>query len=378
MQSQRVVSIDIVRGLVMVLMAIDHTRVYAGMPGGPDTLLFLSRWITHFCVSGFVFFAGTGIFFHAKKIQDTAALSRYLLIRGLLLVFLELTLIRFCWSFNIDPSTFILAGVIWMLGWCMVLMALLTRLSTATLVVTGTIIVFGQQMFHYLPRLFPENLRQPVAYVWNFFYPTGLAGFEPVSILYTIIPWIGVMMLGYTFGNLLLRSAPERKKICLWIGGSATVLYLLTGGILILSGENDNELPFILRLLNQSKYPASQLFLMMTLGPLIMLLPFVEEAKNRFSKMLLTFGRVPLFFYVLHILFIHLSALLVNTILHGNAHQDWYRIAPFYTQQPEPDQWGLPILYLVFAVNIGLLYIVCSWYAAYKQRHPGKAWLKYF
>src|ERR1700741_3759948 len=132
--SARIQSVDVVRGIVMVLMAIDHVRVYSGMPaGGPEAGIFFTRWITHFCAPAFVFFAGTGAFLHAQKLNDKAALSKFLVTRGLLLVLLELTLIRFCWTFNIDYAAFTLAGVIWMLGWCMVLLALFVRLQAKTI-----------------------------------------------------------------------------------------------------------------------------------------------------------------------------------------------------------------------------------------------------
>src|SRR5258705_8325286 len=122
--TSRVASIDLIRGAVMVLMAIDHVRVYPGLPaGGPTPGIFFTRWVTHFCAPAFVFLAGTGAFLHGRKLGDKRALARYLVTRGLILVFLELTVIRFAWTFNLDYSHFVLAGVIWMLGWCMVLLA---------------------------------------------------------------------------------------------------------------------------------------------------------------------------------------------------------------------------------------------------------------
>ena len=130
--SHRLRSLDIIRGAVMILMAIDHVRVYSGIPaGGPTAGVFFTRWVTHFCAPAFVFFAGTAAFLHGRKIADTGTLSRYLVIRGLLLVLLELTVIRFSWTFNVDYSQFVLAGVIWMLGWCMVLLAALVSLKPA-------------------------------------------------------------------------------------------------------------------------------------------------------------------------------------------------------------------------------------------------------
>src|SRR5580704_7983511 len=134
----RISSIDLLRGVVIVLMAIDHVRVYSGIPpGGPDYGIFFTRWITNFCAPAFVFLAGTGIFLYANSGRTRAQLVRYLVVRGLLLVLLELTVIRFCWTFNVDYAKFTLAGIIWMLGWCMVGMAALTALPPAVVGIIG-------------------------------------------------------------------------------------------------------------------------------------------------------------------------------------------------------------------------------------------------
>jgi uncharacterized membrane protein len=374
----RVRSIDILRGAIMVLMAIDHVRVYSGMPaGGPEPGIFFTRWVTHFCVSGFVFFAGTGIFLYEQKLNDPRALTRYLLTRGLWLIFLELIVIRFFWEFNLDLSRFILAGVIWMLGCCMILMSALIKLPFKAILVSGLVLAFGQQLFHYVPAAFPGTLQEPVAYFWNFFYPTGLAYTERIAILYVLIPWIGVMAIGYAFGKLLLLPPAKRNKCCYLIGGAAITLFLIIGTITTYHQSADGKLPFVFRLLNQRKYPASILFLLMTLGPLIALVPFAEWAKGWLSNVLSTFGRVPLFYYLVHILLIHLVALLVNLIRVGNPHQDWYGTAPFLGPLPEGDRWGLPVLYLVFFLVEVILYLLCRWFARFKTSHPGERWLKY-
>src|SRR5882762_8826038 len=189
----RVRSIDILRGAVMVLMAIDHVRVYSGLPaGGPDPGIFFTRWITHFCAPAFVFFAGTAAFLHGNKLGDTKALARFLFFRGLMLVILELTVIRFGWTFNFNYSEFILAGVIWMLGWCMVLMALLVHLRPAVVGFVGLVIIFLQQLFSLIPRALPESLKSSVGGFLEFFYSSGLEPLPGISILYVIISWIGV------------------------------------------------------------------------------------------------------------------------------------------------------------------------------------------
>src|SRR5689334_16841199 len=191
--SARIGSIDVVRGAVMVLMAIDHVRVYAGVPaGGPTPGLFFTRWVTHFCAPAFVFFAGSGILLYAARVRDAAAVRRYLLTRGLLLVALELTIIRFCWTFNVAYDRFVLAGVIWMLGWCMVLMTALAGRKPAVVGWTGAAIVLLQQIFRFIPHALPAAVQQQAGWIWEFFYPAGYDAWPPpVAILYVIAPWFG-------------------------------------------------------------------------------------------------------------------------------------------------------------------------------------------
>jgi uncharacterized membrane protein len=376
--SGRIRSVDLLRGAVMVLMAIDHVRVYSGIPaGGSDPGIFFTRWVTHFCVPTFVFFAGTGAFLYGQRSNNKQTLSGFLVSRGLLLVLLELTLIRFCWTFNLDYAKFTLAGVIWMLGWCMVLMALIVRMHAITIGIAGLVIIFFQQLFGLLPKIFPHDWQNHIGIFWEFIYPSGLERFPGINILYVLVPWIGVMMAGYGFGLILNREPANRRKICLWIGLSAIILFLVAGSLLICFGKPyQGDMPFLFRLLAQQKYPASPLYLLMTLGPIIALVPFAEKARGWFADVLTTFGRVPLFYYLLHIPLIHMAALIVNFIREGNPHQEWYETAP-YTEFPDGHKWGLPLLYLVYIIVVVLLYFICRWYAAYKAMHPQKKWLKY-
>ena len=375
---RRLSSVDLLRGLVMVLMAIDHVRVYSGLPaGGPTAGIFFTRWITHFCAPAFVFFAGASAFLYGKKINNKLSLAKFLASRGLLLVLLELTLIRFTWTFNFDYSSFVLAGVIWMLGWCMVLLALFVRLSASAIGISGLLIIAFQQLFHYVPEIFPASIRSSFGKFWEFFYPAGFESLSGIAILYVLIPWIGVMMAGYGFGLILLKDPAVRRKICLWIGLSAIFLFLVIGSIIVYRNKSaDNPMPLFFRLLNQSKYPPSQLYLLMTLGPIIALVPFAENAKGWFTKVLTVFGRVPMFYYLLHIPLIHTSALIVNYIRNGATHSEWYVSAPF-AQVPEDGRWNLPMLYLVFIIDVIILYFLCRWYAKYKAAHPGYKWLRY-
>jgi uncharacterized membrane protein len=374
----RIVALDIVRGAVMVLMAIDHVRVYSGQPaGGPTAGIFFTRWVTHFCAPAFVFLAGTSAFLHGRKLGDMGALARYLATRGLVLVALELTVIRFSWTFNFNYGDFVLAGVIWMLGWCMVLLSGLVRLPAKTVGIIGLAIVLFQQLFGMAPRLLPAAASGPVGLVWEFIYPTGLDGAPGIAVLYVLVPWIGVMAAGYGFGAIVVREPEARRRLFLRIGLSATAAFILVGGLAVmLTSAPPNAPPALFRLLNQQKYPASQPFLLMTLGPAIALLPLADRLRGPVGRVLVTFGRVPMFYYLLHIPLIHVSALVVSMLVNGSVHPEWYARAPF-TSVPPQFRWSLPQLYLVFAIDVAILYFPCRWYADLKARRRDIGWLSY-
>lgn len=374
----RIQAVDVLRGAVMVLMAIDHVRVYSGLPaGGPEPGIFFTRWITHFCAPAFVFFAGTSAFLYGQKVNNKGKLARYLVTRGLMLVILELTLIRFTWTFNLDFSQFMLAGVIWMLGWCMVLLAAMVWLKPSTIGIAGVVIICAQQLFGLVPGLFPEAVKNAIGPFWHFIYPSDAPGPNGISVLYVIVPWIGVMMAGYGFGSILMLDPARMRRICLWLGLTAIAIFLAWGSVVATKVANDSdELPFLFRLLGQRKYPASVLYLLMTIGPAIALTPLAGSAKNAVAKWLGTIGRVPLFYYLLHIPLIHISALAVALIRNGQMNHEWYATAPF-SQVPPEHQWNLGMLYFVFLIDVVLLYLACRWYAKYKMDHPGKKWLTY-
>ncbi len=369
--ARRIASIDIVRGIVMVLMAIDHVRVYSGVPAGGATAgVFLTRWVTHFCAPVFVFLAGTSAFMLARRLEGRAALARHLVTRGLLLVLLELTVIRASWTFGVDYSQFILAGVIWMLGWCMVLLAGLIWLPLWAIATFGVVMMGAQDVFRGLPA----------GWFSQFLYLGGdiqlRASGPAVSVLYTIVPWIGVMAAGYAFGAAMTRDAAARRRLCLRIGLGATAAFILLAGLPLLSGTAGTDgPPAIFRFLNQRKYPASQLFLLMTLGPAIALLPFVESVRGPVSRVFETFGRVPMFYYLLHIPVIHAVSLIVWLLRDGTAHTAWFATAPYVGIAPQ-HRWSLALLYAVFAVSVALLYYPCRRYAALKASGT-HAWTRY-
>ncbi len=379
MTDRRIQSADFLRGLVMVLMAIDHVRVYSGLPpGGPDAGIFLTRWITHFCAPAFAFLTGTSAYLYGTRLKDKGALARYLLTRGAMLIVLEFTVIRFTWTFSIDYSHFILFGVIWMLGACMILMAGLIFLRPVVVGFVGLSIIFLQDLFALVPSLVPESSRPAFGQFWEFVYTSGFEPPEGITILYVLVPWIGVMAAGYGFGAILKMEEKRRKKILLTMGSVATLSFIIMGTVGILrTPVNPDGPPFIFQLLNQRKYPASQLFLLMTLGPSMLLMPFVERANSGLSKAITMVGRVPLFYYLMHIPLIHISAMTVNLIREGRTLQEWYVTAPYVRFPEDGHQWNLALLYLVFVIDVVILYFLCRWYERYKFANRENAFLKY-
>jgi len=369
----RLTSLDLWRGAVMVLMAIDHVRVYSGVPaGGPTAGVFFTRWVTHFCAPGFVFLAGTAAFLYGRKGADRRELSRYLLTRGLLLVALELTVVRLSWTFTPASLAAPLAGVIWMLGWCMVLMSLLVRLPIKAIAIFGLATILAQDVFGLLAGALPAGL----AWVGQFVYTGGevAVGGVTVSILYSIVPWIGVMAAGYAFGVILLREPEARRRACLRIGLASTIAFLVVA-VAVVAFTGNSAMPALFQVLNQRKYPASQLYLLMTLGPPIALLPLAEKARGWLARVLEDFGRVPMFYYLLHIPLIHALALIAWTLRDGQAHSEWFVTAPYVSIEAAA-RWGLPLLYFVFVIAVVMLYLPCRWFAQVKSRGR-QGWLRY-
>ena len=390
----RIESLDLIRGTVMVLMAIDHVRVFSGVPaGGPTPGIFFTRWITHFCAPAFIFLAGTSIFLYRRRHNGV---SKYLLIRGAWLILLEFTFLRVAWTFNFDFRHYEMAGVIWVIGICMILMAALVRLPVSVVGYFGLILMASHNLMDaHMGALLDGLDANRFSGVWKIFYVGFFAGpiqFGPdgpnLIVLYSIIPWIGVMAAGYAFGTIVTREAAERRRLCLTIGLGAIGLFLVLRGFNLYgdprpwhaAAQGHNGMPAMpgwLWFLNTSKYPASLDFLLMTLGPVIALIPLLEGARGAVSRALVMFGRVPFFYYMLHIPLIHLLALAVSKIRLGYVSPWLFANHPMGNPDPpEGYVWSLPLLYLVWGIAIVVLYFACKWFADFKGRR-NDAWLKY-
>ena len=390
--ASRFVSIDLIRGAVMILMAIDHVRVFSGLPaGGPTPGIFFTRWVTHFCAPAFVFLAGTSAWLYGRRHAD---LPRFLLMRGAWLVFLELTVLRWAWTFNFDFAHE-MAGVIWVIGWSMILLALLVRLPVMVAGGLGLLLICGHNLLdgYIYARL--DSLGEGLsAGLWKIFYVGFFAG--PISfgpdgpnliVLYALVPWVGVMAAGYALGAIVTMEPARRDRLCQIIGAAAIALFLVLRAFNIYGdpqpwsatgeGGNGPPLPPLLSFLNTTKYPASLLFLLMTLGPAIALMPLLEKARGAAADWVAVFGRVPFFYYMLHIPLIHVLALAVSQVRLGEVSPWLFANHPMGAgRAPDGYMWSLAQLYLIWALTIVVLYPACRWFADVKSRRKDW-WLSY-
>ena len=382
----RIASLDIIRGIVMVLMAIDHVRVFSGVPaGGPTPGIFFTRWSTNFVAPAFAFLAGTGAYLYGRRVNDKGALARYLAVRGAWLVLLELTFLRFAWTFNFDYSHYVLAGVIWMLGWCMILLAGMLWLPTNVIGVIGIVVIAGHNV---MDLIFPQGpAPSALSWLWQVLYFGGPVHFgdgHTLAVLYSLIPWIGVMAAGYAFGQVMDWTPDRRRQFCLRLGAAAILAFVV---LRLVDGYGDpyhwrapwgeHSPPALFRFLGTDKYPASLLFLLMTLGPMFVAIPLLEHARGKVASVLAIFGRVPLFFYLLHIPLIHILALLVSQLRDGSVNPWLFLNHPMMVPHAPADYvWGLGLLYLVTAIACALLYYPCRWFAHLKSTRHDK-WLTY-
>jgi uncharacterized membrane protein len=387
---KRITSIDLLRGSVMIIMALDHVRDYfhagAFMYDPLDlektsTALFFTRWITHFCAPVFVFLAGTSAFIAGQK-KTKKELSLFLLTRGLWLVLLELTLIAFGWNFDIS-FTNIYFIVIWALGISMIILAGLIHLPNKLILAIGIILVAGHNLLDNI-HITGNNLK---AFGWallhdqNFFTWNG----KNVLVGYPLLPWIGVMALGYCLGNLYTVgfSAEKRKKILVMIGVSAIVLFIVIR-LLNVYGDpshwahQSSVFYTFLSFIKASKYPPSLLYILMTLGPAVLFLAFTENIRSAASRIISVYGRVPMFYYLLHIFLVHFLALVAAGLFTDFGWKVWILKQPlWFAEDLKGYGFSLGVVYLVWAGVVIGLYPLCKWYDRYKQSHKEKWWLSY-
>lgn len=382
MQQKRLQSIDFLRGLVMVLMALDHVRDFiTGVPFNPsdltqtDSAYFLTRWITHFCAPVFIFLAGTSVGLIAAN-RSKLDLTKFLVSRGLWLIFIELTILSFAWTFNFSGFAFVLQ-VIFVIGLSMLVMAALLWLPAIIILAFGLILVFGHNLLD--TGLLPStNFTKPTP-LWHILHAQGytLDTGIPSMMLYPILPWIGIMPLGYVLAALYQGPTEARRKTLLLLGLGAIGLFILlratnSYGDPTPWSSQSTALFTIWSFINTQKYPPSLLYLLMTLGPGLIVLAYSERLRGRYVDILVTFGRVPFFFYVLHMYFIHSLALILAEI-QGLGWQA--AAAPVWRL---PTEYGLPLWgsWMVWIAVIAALYPACNWFAGVKARRKDW-WLSY-
>jgi uncharacterized membrane protein len=376
---RRIDSVDLLRGVIMILMALDHTRDYFGAAAvNPTDLatttpaLFFTRWVTHFCAPVFFLLTGTGAYL-ARRRRSTSDLSFYLITRGFWLIFLELVVMRFIWQFNFDYHVTMLT-VLWALGWSMVVLGALVYLPTWSIAAFGVLLI----TLHNLTDALSPQTFGALAPLWVILHRPGFlfnGASHSVFVAYPLLPWIGVTAVGYALGSLYKLGLAERRALLLRIGLSLIALFFLLRAVNVYgdpapwSGQRNFGYT-ILSFINTTKYPPSLLFLLMTLGPALLVLRAVDGSVPRAFGPALTIGRVPMFYYLLHVVFIHCFAVGASLVRFGTVH--WMFESPTIAQFPvtQPPGWPapLPVVYLVWVTVVVLLYPFCRWYAAIKAR----------
>lgn len=391
LKQNRIESIDILRGIVMILMCLDHTRDYfhdlgaAGNPLNPETTtlaLFFTRYITHFCAPIFVFLSGTSIFLQAQR-KSKKELSVFLFKRGLWLIFLELILNNFLWQFDVTYSG-VVFQVIWAIGASMTLMAALIFLHRHLLLIIGLLIVLG----HNLLDKITVDGKGISDLAWMLFHQPG--GFQLdadrwIYIGYPMLPWMGIMILGYCIGQIYTKdfNSTARNKLLMGIGFSSLGLFMVLRS---LDWYGDPQFSFeiqdtffknMVSFINITKYPPSLHYSLVTIGVALISLAFIEKIQNKITNFLLVFGRVPLMFYFTHIAVIHLLSMALMPLMN----KPWYS-AISNTENYEKglttylgvELWGV---YLFWILIIAILYFPCLKYMRYKAKNKDKKWLSY-
>jgi uncharacterized membrane protein len=386
----RIRSIDILRGAIMLIMAIDHCRDFfhfAGPLGDAENLattspfLFFTRWITHFCAPNFVFLSGISAYLAGTR-RTPKELSAFLIKRGLWLTLVEVVFLTLALTFN--PSyNFIILQVLWVIGLSMIILGLLVRAPLAVIGIIGGMIFFGHDILDYTQP--PKDAAAGI--LLNIFF-TARATMIPLGsnhfifALYAVIPWTGVMLIGYVFGSLYTKSFnKERRKRILLITGISLVVFFIVLRLINSYGDpapwsvQRNSVYTVLSFLRVSKYPPSLLYCCLTIGPALIILALIENVQNKFASVLTVYGNVPFFYYILHFYLIHI----IDVILffasgyHASQISDPKSIFLF---RPVSFGFNLWIVYLIWLFVIAALYYPCRWFGMYKKTHT-QWWLSY-
>jgi uncharacterized membrane protein len=388
-KTNRITSIDLLRGIVMIIMAIDHVRDYFHADSflfdptdlsQTNPMIFLTRWITHFCAPVFVFLSGTSAYLIGQR-KSKKELSWFLITRGLWLILLEFTLINFAWFFDVQFKNLDLT-VIWALGGSMIVLAALIYLPLRIIFALSLLIIIGHNALDNV-QVSGNNFTSTI---WNLLHISSSVQVFSLSffVAYPLLSWIGVMGLGYCAGTLYIPSfsLENRKKILLISGYIAILLFIIFRTLNIYGDPKpwsvQSEASYtVLSLLNLHKYPPSLLFILMTLGPTMLFLAYSEKPLNKVGSVISTYGRVPMFYYLVHLYLIHLLAMLAAELTGFG----WSSmILPIWvTDYPVLDGYGfsLAATYLICFVIVALLYPLCKWYDQYKMANKQKWWLSY-
>jgi len=379
----RIESVDVVRGVIMIIMALDHTRDFFGIPGQNPTdlttasaALFFTRWVTNICAPVFFLLTGTGAYLSLRR-KSPRELSQFLFTRGVWLIFLEIVVLRcFSYQFNFDYRvTFLI--VLWTLGWAMITLSVLVRFPTIVATVFGVVLIAGHNLLDSVRWTNP---------IWVLLHSPGFVLNTPTHVVfavYPLIPWVGVTAVGFALGQVYAWDADRRRAFLLRLGIALTAAFVVLRFINVYGDPNrwstqKTALYTVLSFLNVIKYPPSLLFLLMTLGPALVLLRAVDGRMPRALRPALVIGKVPMFYYVLHFTLIHLFAVATCYARYGTAH--WMFESPDLAHYPvtPPPGWGysLPVVYLVWALVVLAMYPLCRWFAALKQRRSDP-WLSY-
>ncbi len=384
---QRLATIDVLRGLIIVIMVIDHVRDYVHISGyavdaidfrQSNPILFGTRWITHLCAPTFIFLAGVSAWLQHVKGKDTPKLSRFLLTRGLWLIVLELTITGFGWNFSIPMLPFL--AILWAIGWAMIALAGLVFLPRMAVLAVGVAIIAGHNL---LDGVHAAQFGQ-WGFVWNFLFEVKVftAGGHPVvALFYPVLPWIGVIAFGYGMGDVFL--SPNRNRTLLMTGLGLLVLFLVLRGSNLYGDPRpwaiqSNLANSVMDFMNVAKYPPSLLYVCATLGVVLSVAPLLDRLPDKVSGFFRTIGSVPLMAYLAHLYIMHVVAIVAHLVAGKGLTGQFDTIRIIFSDPQAMNGTGLPlwVVYVCWAIVVAAIYPICRYWSALKRRRKDW-WLSY-